>query len=36
MGKEIGKVLITGISGFIAKQCAIEFLDHGYAVRGTV
>ena len=29
-------VLITGISGFIAKHCAIELLRHGYAVRGTV
>lgn len=29
-------ILITGISGFIAKQCALELLTHGYAVRGTV
>ncbi|MDE2151878.1 MAG: aldehyde reductase [Betaproteobacteria bacterium] len=29
-------VLITGISGFIAKHCAIELLHHGYRVRGTV
>ena len=29
-------VLITGISGFIAKHCAIELLRHGYCVRGTV
>jgi len=29
-------VLITGISGFIAKHCAVELLRHGYAVRGTV
>lgn len=29
-------VLITGISGFIAKHCAIEMLNAGYAVRGTV
>jgi dihydroflavonol-4-reductase len=29
-------VLITGISGFIAKHCAIELLRHGYSVRGTV
>ncbi|WP_374356389.1 NAD-dependent epimerase/dehydratase family protein [Chitinimonas sp.] len=29
-------VLITGISGFIAKHCAIEMLNHGYRVRGTV
>lgn len=30
------KVLVTGISGFIAKHCAIELLRHGYPVRGTV
>jgi dihydroflavonol-4-reductase len=29
-------ILITGISGFIAKHCALEMLKHGYAVRGTV
>jgi dihydroflavonol-4-reductase len=29
-------ILITGISGFIAKHCAIELLQHGYRVRGTV
>ncbi|GAB3253813.1 SDR family oxidoreductase [Chitinimonas naiadis] len=29
-------ILITGISGFIAKHCAIELLTHGYRVRGTV
>ncbi len=29
-------VLITGISGFIAKHTAIAFLNAGYAVRGTV
>jgi dihydroflavonol-4-reductase len=29
-------VLITGISGFIAKHCALELLRNGYAVRGTV
>ena len=29
-------ILITGISGFIAKHCAVELLKHGYAVRGTV
>ncbi len=29
-------ILITGISGFIAKHCALELLAHGYAVRGTV
>jgi len=29
-------VLVTGISGFIAKQCALELLNAGYGVRGTV
>lgn len=30
------QVLITGISGFIAKHLALQLLDRGYAVRGTV
>ena len=30
------QILLTGISGFIAKHCVIELLTHGYAVRGTV
>jgi dihydroflavonol-4-reductase len=29
-------ILVTGVSGFIAKHCALELLKHGYAVRGTV
>lgn len=29
-------VLITGLSGFIAKHCAVEMLNAGYRVRGTV
>lgn len=29
-------VLVTGITGFIAKHCALELLRHGYRVRGTV
>jgi dihydroflavonol-4-reductase len=29
-------VLITGISGFIARHCAVEMLNAGYVVRGTV
>jgi dihydroflavonol-4-reductase len=29
-------VLITGISGFIARHCAVEMLKAGYGVRGTV
>ena len=30
------KVLITGISGWIAKHTAIELLNSGYEVLGTV
>jgi dihydroflavonol-4-reductase len=29
-------VLISGISGFIARHCAVEMLNAGYGVRGTV
>jgi nucleoside-diphosphate-sugar epimerase len=29
-------VLISGISGFIARHCAVEMLGAGYGVRGTV
>jgi len=29
-------VLITGISGFIARHCAVEMLNAGYGVRGTL
>jgi dihydroflavonol-4-reductase len=29
-------VLVTGISGFIARHCALELLNAGYGVRGTV
>lgn len=29
-------ILLTGISGFIAKHCAVELLNAGYGVRGTV
>lgn len=29
-------VLVTGVSGFIAKHCAVELLNAGYRVRGTV
>jgi dihydroflavonol-4-reductase len=30
------KILVTGVSGFIASHCVIELLEHGYQVRGTV
>jgi dihydroflavonol-4-reductase len=30
------RVLVTGISGFIAKHCALELLNAGYRVRGTL
>lgn len=29
-------ILLTGVSGFIAKHCALTFLKAGYTVRGTV
>lgn len=29
-------ILLTGISGFIAKHCAVQLLTNGYRVRGTV
>jgi dihydroflavonol-4-reductase len=29
-------ILVTGISGFIAKHCALDLLKAGYRVRGTV
>jgi len=28
--------LVTGVSGFIAKHCAVELLNAGYRVRGTI
>ena len=31
-----GKVLITGVNGFIASWTAQAFLDAGFSVRGTV
>ena len=31
-----GKILVTGISGWIAKHTAIELLNSGYEVLGTV
>jgi len=30
------KVLLTGISGYIGLHCAVELLEQGYAVRGSV
>ena len=32
----INKVLLTGISGWIAKHTAIELLNKGYEVLGTI
>ncbi len=32
----VKSVLVTGISGFIAKHVALAFLEAGYEVRGTV
>ncbi|HUN33074.1 MAG TPA: NAD-dependent epimerase/dehydratase family protein [Trebonia sp.] len=31
-----GKVLVTGVTGYVAGFCVRELLEHGYAVRGTV
>ncbi len=36
MSKSKKTVLVTGVSGFVALQTAIEFLNNGYKVRGTV
>ncbi len=30
------KVLLTGISGFVGQHCAVELLEKGYAVRGSL
>ncbi|MBB79038.1 MAG: NAD-dependent epimerase [Crocinitomicaceae bacterium] len=30
------KVLLTGISGYIANHCAVELLKNGYSVRGSL
>lgn len=30
------KILVTGVSGFIAKHIALQLLERGYEVRGTV
>ncbi len=30
------KILVTGISGFIAKHAALQLLNKGYEVRGTI
>jgi len=30
------KVLVTGISGFVAQHCAAELLKKGFAVKGSV
>ncbi|MGB1686373.1 MAG: SDR family oxidoreductase [Pseudomonadales bacterium] len=31
-----GKVLVTGVSGFIGSHCAADLLRAGYAVRGSI
>ena len=33
---ERGTVLVSGVSGFIGRHIAREFLEHGYPVRGTL
>lgn len=32
----VGRVLVTGAGGFIARHCIAELLDRGYTVTGTV
>ena len=34
--KNMKKVLVTGISGFVGQHCAAELLKKGYTVRGSV
>lgn len=29
-------VLVTGVTGYLAGHCAVDLLEHGYDVRGTV
>ena len=36
MEKDEKKVLITGISGWIAQYCAVELLKNGYKVKGSL
>ena len=31
-----GRVLVTGVTGFVAGHCVVDLLAHGYDVRGTV
>lgn len=30
------KVLVTGITGFVGQHCAVELINNGYAVRGSL
>ena len=30
------KVLVTGVSGYIGHQCAVELLKNGYFVKGSL
>ena len=30
------KVLLTGVSGFVAQHCAVELLKKGYKVKGSL
>jgi len=29
-------ILVTGVSGYVGKWCAVKLLEKGYRVRGTV
>ena len=28
--------MLTGISGFVGQHCAVELLNHGYKVKGSI
>ena len=30
------KVLVTGVSGYLGHQCAVELLKNGYLVKGSL
>lgn len=30
------RVLLTGISGFVGQHCAVQLLEKGYTVRGSL
>ena len=34
--KIMKKVLVTGVSGYLGHQCAVELLKNGYLVKGSL